>query len=137
MKKTILIFSGVSIAVILLFQISKYSLLNTQSYSDVFLIMAGLLFVVLGHFVTRLFYQSKNTKDEGVIDQSRLEELKISKQEHRVLGLMSDGLSNMEIANQLFISENTVKTHVSRILSKLNAKRRTEAVKIGRDLNII
>ena len=50
---------------------------------------------------------------------------------------MAQGLSNMEIAEGLFISENTVKSHVSKILIKLNAKRRTQAVRIGRDLNII
>ena len=50
---------------------------------------------------------------------------------------MTDGLSNNEIAEHLFISESTVKTHVSNILAKLNAKRRTEAIKIGRELNIV
>ena len=50
---------------------------------------------------------------------------------------MADGLSNFEIGENLFISENTVKTHVSKVLIKLKAKRRTEAVKIGRDMNII
>ena len=66
-----------------------------------------------------------------------LKKSNLSKQEHKVLLLMNDGLSNNEIARQLFISEIMVKTHVSNVLSKLKAKRRTEALKIGRDLNII
>ncbi len=61
----------------------------------------------------------------------------LSKQELRVLNLINEGYSNNEIAEQLFISESTVKTHVSNILSKLKAKRRTEAIKIGKDLEII
>ncbi|WP_422105196.1 response regulator transcription factor [Winogradskyella sp.] len=137
MKKTILIFGAIAIAILLLFQVSKLSLLNSQNLNDVYLILSGVLFIGLGYVITRLFYGKRDTNQSKEIDQERLKQLKISKQEHKVLGLMSDGLSNMQIAEHLFISENTVKTHVSRILSKLNAKRRTEAVKIGRDLNII
>lgn len=58
-------------------------------------------------------------------------------QELKVLKFMAEGYSNTQIAETLFISQNTVKTHISRIFAKLDAKRRTEAVKIGRDLNII
>ncbi|MCD2260946.1 response regulator transcription factor [Psychroserpens luteolus] len=137
MKRTIVIFGTISIVIILLFQVSKFSLMNTQGFSDVFLIISGILFIALGYFITKLFYARKHTNSIQEIDIKRIKELNISKQELKVLGLMSDGLSNNEIAETLFITENTVKSHVSKILSKLNAKRRTEAVKIGRDLNII
>ncbi|WP_353777716.1 LuxR C-terminal-related transcriptional regulator [Winogradskyella sp. 3972H.M.0a.05] len=137
MKRTIIIFGSISVIIVLLFQVSKFSLMSTQSLNDVFLIISGVLFIALGYFITRLFHTKKNIDDIKEIDLERLKELNISKQEHKVLGLMSDGLSNSQIAETLFITENTVKTHVSKILSKLNAKRRTEAVKIGRDLNII
>ena len=50
---------------------------------------------------------------------------------------MNDGMSNGEIADRLFIAESTVKKHVSNILSKLKARRRTEAIRIGRELNLI
>ncbi|WP_298904049.1 LuxR C-terminal-related transcriptional regulator [uncultured Psychroserpens sp.] len=137
MKRTIVIFGTISVVVILLFQVSKFSLMNTQGFSDVFLIISGILFIALGYFITKLFYARKHTNSIQEIDIKRIKELNISKQELKVLGLMSDGLSNNEIAETLFITENTVKSHVSKILSKLNAKRRTEAIKIGRDLNII
>ncbi|WP_298898901.1 LuxR C-terminal-related transcriptional regulator [uncultured Psychroserpens sp.] len=137
MKRTIVIFGTISVVIILLFQVSKFSLMNTQGFSDVFLIISGILFIALGYFITKLFYARKHTNSIQEIDIKRIKELNISKQELKVLGLMSDGLSNNEIAEILFVTENTVKSHVSKILSKLNAKRRTEAVKIGRDLNII
>ncbi|MEL6919365.1 MAG: LuxR C-terminal-related transcriptional regulator [Bacteroidota bacterium] len=50
---------------------------------------------------------------------------------------MSSGLSNKEIADKLFVSESTIKTHVSNVLLKLNAKRRTQAVQIAKEMRII
>ena len=61
----------------------------------------------------------------------------ITPREREILELMADGLSNREIANRLFVSENTVKTHSSRVFDKLNARRRTQAVQIARDRGLI
>ena len=47
---------------------------------------------------------------------------------------MAQGMSNREIADKLFVSENTVKTHSSRLFDKLGAKRRTQAVQIGKEM---
>ena len=47
------------------------------------------------------------------------------------------GMSNREIAEELFVSENTVKTHSSRLFDKLSAKRRTQAVQRGKELGLI
>jgi ATP/maltotriose-dependent transcriptional regulator MalT len=46
-------------------------------------------------------------------------------------------MSNREIAEKLFVSENTVKTHSSRLFDKLGAKRRTQAVQMGKELGLI
>ena len=72
-----------------------------------------------------------------VLDDARLRELGITPRELEILGLIASGLSNREIADRLFVSENTVKTHSSRLLDKLGAKRRTQAVQIGRSLRLI
>ena len=71
------------------------------------------------------------------LNEKRLQELAITKRELEILGLIADGLSNREIAERLFVSENTVKTHSSRLFEKLGAKRRTQAVQLGKELGLI
>ncbi|WP_276134451.1 helix-turn-helix transcriptional regulator [Polluticoccus soli] len=61
----------------------------------------------------------------------------ISKREYEILQLMAEGLSNQEIADRTYVSLSTVKTHVSNILLKLDAKRRTQAVIKARELNLV
>ena len=74
---------------------------------------------------------------EFVRDEARLESLGITPRELEILGLIAQGLSNREIAERVFVSENTVKTHSSRVFDKLGARRRTQAVEIGKRLKII
>ena len=71
------------------------------------------------------------------LNHERLKGLGITKRELEILELMAQGMSNREIANMLFVSENTVKTHSSRLFDKLSAKRRTQAVQIGKEMGII
>ena len=65
------------------------------------------------------------------------EALGITPRELETLGLIAQGLSNREIAEKLFVSENTVKTHSSRVFDKLGAKRRTQAVQLGKELGLL
>jgi NarL family two-component system response regulator LiaR len=71
------------------------------------------------------------------LNEQRLQELGITKRELEILGLIAHGLSNREIAEKLFVSENTIKTHSSRLFDKLSAKRRTQAVQRGKELGLI
>jgi two-component system, NarL family, response regulator LiaR len=72
-----------------------------------------------------------------VRDERRREELTITPREIEILELIARGLSNREIAEKLFVSENTVKTHSSRVFDKLGAKRRTQAVQFGKELGLL
>ena len=72
-----------------------------------------------------------------VLDDAKVRELQITARELEILGLVAEGLSNKEIADRVFVSENTVKTHVSRVLEKLGARRRTEAVQIAKTARLI
>jgi len=72
-----------------------------------------------------------------VADETRVTQLGITPREMEILGLIATGLSNREIAGRLFVSENTVKTHSSRLFDKLGAKRRTQAVQIGKTARLI
>jgi ATP/maltotriose-dependent transcriptional regulator MalT len=71
------------------------------------------------------------------LNEARLRELGITRRELEILELIAGGLSNREIAEKLFVSENTVKTHSSRLFDKLSAKRRTQAVQLGKELGLI
>ena len=71
------------------------------------------------------------------LNEDRLKDLGITKRELEILELIAQGMSNREIAEKLFVSENTVKTHSSRLFDKLSAKRRTQAVQIGKELGLI
>jgi LuxR family maltose regulon positive regulatory protein len=61
----------------------------------------------------------------------------LSDRELEVLRVMAEGLGNRDIASRLFVSEATVKTHVQRILRKLDSTSRTQAVARGRELMLI
>jgi len=69
--------------------------------------------------------------------EKRRQELGITPRELEILELLAAGMSNREIAGKLYVSENTVKTHCSRAFDKLGAKRRTQAVQLGKEFGLI
>jgi len=69
--------------------------------------------------------------------KARIEKLGLSDREREILDLISQGFSNQEIADSLYISIHTVKSHTANLYSKLNVSRRTQAVQKARDLKII
>jgi ATP/maltotriose-dependent transcriptional regulator MalT len=71
------------------------------------------------------------------VNEEQQRQLGITKRELEILELIAQGLSNREIAGKLFVSENTVKTHSSRLFDKLSAKRRTQAVQIAKEIGLI
>jgi len=71
------------------------------------------------------------------LNERRLKDLGITKRELEILELIAHGMSNREIAEKLFVSENTVKTHSTRLFDKLGAKRRTQAVQLGKEMGLI
>ncbi len=75
--------------------------------------------------------------DERKRENRKREELGITRREMEILVLVAEGMSNREIAEKLFVSENTVKTHCSRAFDKLGAKRRTQAVQMGKELGLL
>ena len=74
---------------------------------------------------------------EFVRDDGQLQALGITPRELEILEFIAEGLSNKEIAARAFVSENTVKTHSSRLFDKLGARRRTQAVQRARELRLI
>ena len=71
------------------------------------------------------------------LNVAKMEELGITPRELEVLRLIGEGLSTKEMAARLFVSENTVKTHTSRVFDKLGANRRTKAVQLAKELGLL
>ena len=144
MVKLVLRFGLLATALLLLLRVSQYSIF-TKGLSDWYIGIFALLFLGFGVMISRIYFTEKKeassaTKDQAAppeINQAKIKELGISNREYEVLELIEKGHSNQEIAQQLFISESTVKTHVSNLLSKLNAKRRTQALMNAKELNIL
>ncbi|HET6764762.1 MAG TPA: response regulator transcription factor [Longimicrobiaceae bacterium] len=74
---------------------------------------------------------------EFVRDATQVEALRITPRELEILEQIAAGLSNRQIAEKVFVSENTVKTHASRLFEKLGASRRTQAVQIAKERGLI
>lgn len=136
MKKTILIFGLLIIALLILFQLSKFIYVSGNTNFEIILAIIAILFLFLGIYLNKKSLHTTVTSSIE-INHKKIEELDISKREYEVLLAISEGLSNKEIAEKLFVSESTIKTHVSNLLAKLNAKRRTQAVQISKDLKIL
>ena len=76
-------------------------------------------------------------KQDFTVDQKKLEQLNISKRELEVLDLINKGLSNQQIPATLYVSENTIKKHISNLFLKMDVERRTEAIRKGKKLGIL
>ena len=129
MKKTIFVFASLILALLLLFQISTYSL-NSGNLKIEFAI------AIIAIYINKKSLNKPINSTED-INHQKIRDLEITAREYEVLQSISEGLSNKEIAEKLFISESTIKTHVSNLLMKLNAKRRTQALQIAKDFKII
>lgn len=136
MKKTILVFTLLILAIILLFQISKYAIISGNLNFETTLAIIAVVFFFIGVYLNKKSINNRKAV-ETEIDHQKIQDLEISHREYEVLQAISEGLSNKEIADKLFLSESTIKTYVSNLLEKLNAKRRTQAIQIAKEHQII
>jgi two-component system, NarL family, response regulator LiaR len=76
-------------------------------------------------------------QENFILNSSLISQLELHKRELEVLNLMAQGLSNQEIAENIFVSLSTVKTHIQNLFIKLDVKRRTQAIEKAKRLNLI
>jgi len=134
-------------ALILLLRLIEFRFLVIEHSIEIYGGLIALLFAAVG-----IWLGLKLTRKEEVVvikevqipgsktfslNEERVRELGVTRRELEILELIAKGMSNREIADALFVSENTVKTHSSRLFDKLSAKRRTQAVQIAKDLGLI
>lgn len=143
-KAIVIGFGLLILCLILLFKISEIGFIRGDVRLEIIVAIAAVIFFFAGlHFNYRSRSKKKPASPASSINESSVinyEEIKksgLTHREHDVLQKMAEGLSNAEIAQQLFLSESTIKTHVSNILLKLDAKRRIQAVQIARELKIV
>jgi len=155
MKRHALIFGLVGGILIAILQYTEYRLVIIGHSVELYGALIAILFATFGIWLGLRITRNRETDRETVVmreanvraDASMTEPfvpnavhqqtLGITARELEILSLIARGLSNREIARQLFVSENTVKTHCSRAFDKLGAVRRTQAVVIGKELGLL
>jgi NarL family two-component system response regulator LiaR len=145
MKRHILIYGLLGGVLITLLKLMEYRFLIIERSIEIYGGLIAAVFAALGIWLGLRFTRRQETVvlrevpagAPFVLNEKKLEELRITPRELEILQLIAGGLSNREIAEKLFVSENTVKTHSSRLFDKLSAKRRTQAVQLGKELRLI
>ena len=139
MKRTIFMYGLAMAILIFLLKYLEYRLFVRDLSIEFYVGIVAVMFAILGVWVGMRLTRRKIVLvgPDFILNEETLQRLEISKREHEVLELMAQGLSNQEIADKLFVSLNTIKTHSSNLFLKLEVKRRTQAVQRGKELRLI
>ena len=155
MKKTVILYGILGGVLIAALKLVEYRFLVLEHSIEIYGGIVALLFATLGIWLGLRLTRTRETvvvrevpvrvevRVPGpaggpfVRDAARLEQLGITPRELDILEAMAAGLSNREIAERLFVSENTVKTHAVRLFAKLSARRRTQAVQLAKAAGLI
>lgn len=144
MKKTIIIYGVALATVLMIFKLIEYTYFSHRISLDTYLGIVAIIFLTVGLIVGKIFLQKQQAKIAATQEASTVEtsqaqakEMGLSQRELEVLEFIAEGYSNQEIAEKLFVSINTIKTHITNIYSKLDVRRRTQAVSKAKELKII
>jgi NarL family two-component system response regulator LiaR len=141
MKKIILLYGSVLALLLFFLKYIEYQYLVRDLSLEFYLGVIAVLFTVVGIWaglkITKRRIVPIAADNNFVVNEDLLKRLGISKREYEVLEWIARGLSNQEIADKLFVSLNTVKTHSSNLFLKLDVKRRTQAVQKAKELHLI
>jgi ATP/maltotriose-dependent transcriptional regulator MalT len=148
-RRHVIVFGLAAGALIALLQAVEYRYLVLERSVELYGALVAIIFAATGIWLGRRLTQPRDRVviqevqvpapplEPFRVDTRKLGELGITPRELEILQLIAEGLSNREIAERSFISENTVKTHSSRVFDKLGVKRRVQAVQRGRELRLI
>ena len=150
MKRHVLIFGLVGGLLIVTLQLTQYRFLVIEHSVELYSALVAILFAAFGIWlglrITRrretivikeVIIPAANSAAPFTPNTAQQQSLGITARELEILTLVARGLSNREIATQIFVSENTVKTHCARAFDKLGAARRTQAVQLGKELGLL
>ena len=151
MKRHVLIYGLIGGILIAVLKWTEYRFLVIEHSIEIYGGLTAVTFTVLGIWFGLKLTATKErvvvkevpiparepAEDPFVTGQRKREDLGITPREFEILELIAQGMSNREIAGKLYVSENTVKTHSSRVFDKLGAKRRTQAVQLGKQFGLL
>jgi len=143
MLRQTLLWAAVGGVLIALLKLIEYKHFVAEYPSEMYGGLVALIFTAVGIYLglkwtrTRQVVVVKEVPAKFVLDEVKLREVGLTQREYEILGLIAEGLSNREIGERLFVSENTVKTHSSRLFEKMQVNRRVQAVQRGRELGLI
>ncbi len=155
MRRHVIIFGLVGGLLIAVLQYTEYRFVIIEHSVELYSGLVAILFAAFGIWLGLRITSSRETIRETVVvkevlvpaeapalqpftpNTARQQTLGITARELEILNLIARGFSNREIATQLFVSENTVKTHCARTFDKLGAARRTQAVQRGKELGLL
>jgi DNA-binding CsgD family transcriptional regulator len=142
MRKTIFLYGLMLAALVALLKFLEYQYFVKDLSLEFYIGLLAVFFTILGVWAGLKLTRKKEvivtvSQQAFVLNEANLRRLGISKRELEVLELIANGLSNKEIADKMFVSLNTVKTHLSNLFIKLDVKRRTQAIQKAKELQII
>jgi len=139
LKKTIFLYGLALALLVLIMRMIEYRFLVRDLTLEFYIGIVAIFFTALGIWVGLRFTRKKVVviNPEFQFNENEQSQRGISKRELEVLELMALGLANQEIADKLFVSLNTVKTHTSNLFSKLGVSRRTQAIQKAKELSLI
>lgn len=136
MKKSLLIYSIAVGLIAFLLQWLEYQYLVKVFSTEIYIVFIALFFTGLGIWLGLRLTKTDSQKTFEK-NMKALAYLGISDREYEVLTLLAEGLSNKEIAESLFVSTNTVKTHLAHLYAKLEVSRRQQAINKAKELQMI
>jgi DNA-binding CsgD family transcriptional regulator len=150
-KRTVLLYGILAGGLITLLTAIEYRYLIIQHSVEIYGALVAVVFTVAGVWLGLRLTQKRervvvreievpvpiDRSADFVPSQVNLDRFGITPRELEILQLIALGLSTKEISEKLFVSENTVKTHSIRLIEKLSAKRRTQAVLLAQQAGII
>lgn len=150
MRKHVLLYGLLCGVLIAALQFIEYRWIVVEHSIEIYSALVAAVFATLGIWLGNRLTRPRPATPEVVVrevlvpapthferDERQVAALGLTPRELEILALIADGLSNREIAERVFVSENTVKTHSSRVFGKLGAQRRTQAVQRGKELRLI
>jgi two-component system, NarL family, response regulator LiaR len=142
MRKTILLYGLILAGLTAALKFLEYKYIVRDLSLEFYLSVVAVFFTAIGIWAGLKLTRKKmivvsRPSEAFVVNENNLKQLGISKREYEVLELIARGLSNQEIADKLFLSGNTVKTHLSNLFLKLEVKRRTQAIQRAKELGLL